>query len=126
NLYHDIVTAFTNRLSSGHYPAYINRLTRQVFRCCEWRLGVQAAWLSPAERIGELAPAPLLLLTGTRDSHATPDEARRLFERRRGPAELLLIEGAGHDDVCESGGLFYRHSILDFLQRRLFGVRSAA
>jgi pimeloyl-ACP methyl ester carboxylesterase len=123
SLYHDILTAFANRMQSGHYPPYFQRLTRGVIRQCERRVGVLAPVLTPADWIGTLAPAPLLLLTGAEDDHSTPAEAQRLFARRKGPGELLLVPGAGHEDVCEAGGAFYRERILEFLERNLFGSK---
>jgi alpha-beta hydrolase superfamily lysophospholipase len=120
-LYYDVVTAFQNRLAAGHYPSYFHRLTPGVIRRCERRVGVLSYQLSPASFIAELAPVPFLLLTGSEDRHSTPEEAERLFACRKGPAQLLLVPGAKHSDVCETGGEFYRRNVLDFLDRALFG-----
>jgi alpha-beta hydrolase superfamily lysophospholipase len=120
SLYHDILSAFSNRLQSGHYPSYFQQLVRGVIRQCERRLGEPAHLLTPADWIAALAPVPFLLLTGTEDEHATPAEAERLFARRSGPGELLLVPHAGHEDVCEVGGALYRERILEFLERCLF------
>jgi alpha-beta hydrolase superfamily lysophospholipase len=122
SLYHDVLTAFRNRLEAGLYPSYFQELTQGVIRLCEWRLGQPASRLTPADHVADLAPAPLLILTGADDHHATPDEAFRLYERRGGPAQLLLVPGAGHEDVCEAGGESYRLAILGFLDRSLFGA----
>ncbi len=122
SLYHDVVTAFRNRLTAGHYPSYFQRLTGGVIRQCERRVGVLARQLAPANFIAGLAPVPLLILTGSEDQHSTPDEAERLFARRNGPGELLLVPGAGHNDVCETGGELYQRQVLDFLERCLFGA----
>ncbi len=122
SLYHDVITAFHNRLADGHYPVYFQRLTQGVIRQCERRVHVVARQLAPANFIGGLGAVPLLLLTGTEDRHSTPDEAKRLFARRSGPGELVLVPGAGHSDVCERGGEFYRRQVLGFLERNLFGT----
>jgi uncharacterized protein len=119
SLYHDILSAFSNRLQSGHYPPYFERLTQGVIRHCERRIGEDAHVLTPAEWIAKLAPAPILLLTGANDDHATPAEAELLFARRRGPGELFLVPRAGHQDVCETGGPLYRQRVLAFLERSL-------
>src|SRR5205823_2959544 len=113
-------------LDAGHYPDYFQRLADRVVRECERRLNVRASWLTPAEHIGRLAPTPFLLLGGTEDRHATPDEAIRLHARRSGPGELLLVNGAGHEDVCEAGGELYRQAVLGFLDRCLFAAQDAA
>jgi alpha-beta hydrolase superfamily lysophospholipase len=120
SIYHDVVRAFDNRLSAGHYPDYFRALSHHVIRRCEARLRVRAEWLTPADRVADLAPVPFLLLTGAEDRHATPAEAEEVFARRRGPAELVLVPGADHEDVCEAGGDFNRRHVLEFLDRRLF------
>ncbi len=119
SLYHDIVTAFMNRLRLGQYPPFVRSLAGDILRQCERQVGAPAQRLTPADHIADFAPTPLLFVTGTADQHSTPDEAERLFARRRGPAELLLVPGADHHDVCETGGEAYRRHLLAFLGRHL-------
>jgi alpha-beta hydrolase superfamily lysophospholipase len=121
--YVDIGSAFANRLKNG-YPAWYQRLSRGVVWVSEKRLGMRLRDLVPALHIGDLAPAPVLLLTGTDDHHAPPAEAEELYDRCRGPREIWLVPGAGHRDVVETGGSLYRRRILDFLARR-FSIDSA-
>jgi alpha-beta hydrolase superfamily lysophospholipase len=116
--YVDVGTAFANRLRNG-YPAWYQRLSRGVVWMSEKRLGLRLSDLVPANHIGDLAPAPVLLLTGTEDHHAPPLEAKQLYDRCQGPRELWLVPGAGHRDVLETGGTVYQQRILDFLTRRL-------
>jgi alpha-beta hydrolase superfamily lysophospholipase len=126
SLYHDIGTAFRNRLQAGLYPPYFERLAAGVFRECERQLKVKASWLTPADHLAQLAPTPFLLLTGSADRHSTPEEAQRLLARREGPGELFLLSGAGHEDLVEAGGERYRQAVLGFLDRWLFGVTGVA
>ncbi len=121
--YVDIGSAFASRLKNG-YPAWYQRLSRGVVWVSEKRLGLRLRDLVPALHIGDLTPAPVLLLTGTDDPHAPPAEAQQLYDRCRGPREIWLVPGAGHRDVVETGASLYRHCILDFLARR-FSVDSA-
>ncbi len=114
--YPDIGSAFANRLRNG-YPRWYQRLSRGVAWVSERRLGVRLAQLVPAEHIGDLAPAPVLLLTGMEDVHATPSETQQLYQRCRGPREIWFVPGAGHRDVFQTGGLLYQQRILDFLAR---------
>src|SRR6266852_4541012 len=120
--YVDIGNAFSHRLKNG-YPTWYQRLSRGVIWVSERRLGLRLRELVPADHIGELAPAPVLLLTGMDDHLAPPTEARQLYERCRGPREIWLVPRAGHRDVVETGGSLYRHCILDFLARQ-FSVDS--
>ncbi len=121
--YVDIGSAFSNRLKNG-FPTWYKRLSRGVVWVSERRLGLRLRDLVPARHIGDLAPAPVLLLTGTQDHHAPPSEAQQLYDCCQGPREIWLVPGAGHRDVVETGGSLYRHCILDFLARR-FSVNSA-
>ena len=118
SLYPDIISAFASRVGAG-YPAWFRRLRRGVAWVTERRLGVRLAQLAPVEHVGTLHPAPVLILTGAEDSHATPADARRLYDRCRGPRELWLVPGAKHGDVCRTGGLPYQQRVLSFLDRWL-------
>jgi alpha-beta hydrolase superfamily lysophospholipase len=116
SLYRDIGSAFVSRIGTS-YPPWFRRLSRGVVWLTERRLGLRLAQLAPVAHVGDLAPAPVLLLTGSADPHATPADTQELFERCRGPRELWLVPRAGHLDVCETGGAAYRERILGFLNR---------
>jgi alpha-beta hydrolase superfamily lysophospholipase len=116
--YHDIASAFENRLRHG-YPPWYQRLSRGVIWVTERRLGLRLGQLSPADHIERLAPAPVLLLTGTEDRHATPQETVRLYERCREPKEIWMVPGATHKDVLEAGGPAYRQRVLSFLDNKM-------
>jgi len=116
SMYHNILTAFRSRLSAG-FPRWYGWLTRGLIWVSERRLGLRLEDVAPADHIGRLAPAPVLLITGTEDSHASPHDARRLYERCRGPRELVLVPGAGHTDLLEVAGPLYRERVLGFLER---------
>jgi alpha-beta hydrolase superfamily lysophospholipase len=122
SLYRDIQSAFTNRLRSS-YPPWFRRLGPGIVWMTERRIRVRMADVAPVEWIGHLAPAPVLLLTGTADPHAPPAEAEELLQRCRGPRELWLVPGAGHRDVFETAGNAYAERVLDFLERSLFRRR---
>ncbi len=118
SMYHDIRAAFTTRVSAV-FPRWYGWLSKAIIRLTELRLGVRLEDLTPADHIGRLAPAPVLLITGTEDTHASPDDARRLYERCRGPRELVLVPGAGHLDLLDVAGPAYREHVLGFLERCL-------
>jgi uncharacterized protein len=116
SMYHDIQSAFTTRISAG-FPRWYGWLSKGIIWLTERRLGVRLEDLTPADHIGRLAPAPVLLMTGTEDSHASPDDARRLHERCRGPREMVLVSGAGHTDLIDVAGTMYAERVLGFLER---------
>ncbi|MCC6235965.1 MAG: alpha/beta hydrolase [Dehalococcoidia bacterium] len=49
-----------------------------------------------AQRVGELAPTPLLLVHGLDDVRLSPDCSRLLYSLAGAPRELVLLEGATH------------------------------
>lgn len=118
SLYHDIASAFAQRIGN-HYPPWFKRLSQGVIWVTERRLGLRLEQLAPAEHIGDLAPTPVLLLTGNEDRHASPAETERLYQRCRGPRELWLVPRACHQDVFETGGPAYQERVLNFLGRWL-------
>jgi alpha-beta hydrolase superfamily lysophospholipase len=118
SLYHDLAGAFANRIGS-HYPPWFRRLSYGVIWLTERRLGMRLAQASPANYIGGFGSTPVLLVTGEDDPHATPADARRLFERCRGPRDLWLVPGARHGDVFEVGGAAYQDRLRRFLRPRL-------
>jgi alpha-beta hydrolase superfamily lysophospholipase len=118
SLYHDIHSAFSSRVGKS-YPAWFQRLSRGVQWMTERRLHLRMTRLAPAEHIGALAPAPVLIMTGAEDSDAPPEDARRLYERCRGPHELWVVPRASHLNVFQAGGTPYQERVLNFLERWL-------
>jgi pimeloyl-ACP methyl ester carboxylesterase len=118
SLYHDIASAFTSRLATM-YPFWCRPLVRGIIWVTERRLGVPLADAVPADHIGKLAPAPILLLTGSADHHAPPEDLQRLHARCQGPSDVWLASGAQHCDVLEVAGKAYEERVLEFLNRSL-------
>jgi alpha-beta hydrolase superfamily lysophospholipase len=118
SLYHDLRSAFSTRIGTN-YPAWFRRFSGGTVWVTERRLGVRLQQVAPAEHIAELAPAPVLLVTGAEDCHAPPEDACRLFERCQEPRELWVVPDAGHGDVYEKGGPLYQQRVLGFLKRWL-------
>ncbi len=58
---------------------------------------------------------PVLVLHGTRDRLVPLEMGRRVAAAVPGPVELVLIEGAGHNDTYGTGGVAYRDKVWEFL-----------
>jgi fermentation-respiration switch protein FrsA (DUF1100 family) len=82
------------------------------------RLGFDPHVLRPAERIASLR-APLIIVPGDEDRHATLNEAKLLYARARDPKELWTIAGAKHVDFHRYAPAVYERRILEFLAPRL-------
>ncbi len=118
SLYHDLDSAFRHRVG-GVYPDWFRHFRRGIIWVTERRLGTRLHEVAPVAHLGELAPRPVLFVTGSDDPYAPPDEVRRLYERCHEPRALHIIPGAGHADVCEKGGREYQDLVLEFLRRHL-------
>lgn len=57
---------------------------------------------------------PVLVVHGSRDELIPAEQGRRLFDAARGPKQLKIIEGAGHNDLSAVGGGEYFDSLADF------------
>lgn len=62
-------------------------------------------------RVAEVSPvraasaisAPVLLIHGEADRNTRPAHSSRIFEALRGPKTLIVVPGAGHNDVLNGG-----------------------
>jgi fermentation-respiration switch protein FrsA (DUF1100 family) len=59
---------------------------------------------------------PVLVFHGTADRLVPPAMGRRVAAAAPGPSELVLIEGAGHNDTYEFGGRAYRDKLWEFIK----------
>ena len=82
------------------------------------RLGVSPDSLRPVNAVARIE-APTLVMGGTRDRHAQPDEARALYAAAPEPKALWLVEGAAHQDLYRYDRDAYRQLVLGFLNRHL-------
>lgn len=62
------------------------------------RAGFPVSAVSPAAEAVRLT-VPVLLVHGERDRETRPEHSERIYARLRGPRRLLLVPGAGHNDV---------------------------
>ncbi len=68
----------------------------RAFVIAESRGGFRADAVSPVEAARRIR-VPVLLVHGARDVNTPPDHSRRVLAALHGPKELLLVEGAGHN-----------------------------
>jgi fermentation-respiration switch protein FrsA (DUF1100 family) len=59
---------------------------------------------------------PVLVFHGTADRLVPPEMGRRVAAAAPGPSELVLIEGAGHNDTYDLGGRAYRDKLWAFIK----------
>jgi pimeloyl-ACP methyl ester carboxylesterase len=76
-------------------------------------------FLSLERAIGRIAPRPLLMIHGGRDSYIRPALARRFYELAREPRELWVVEGARHNACLETAADQYRERVREFFRKNL-------
>jgi len=59
---------------------------------------------------------PVLVAHGDRDEMIPVSQARKLFDAANEPKRLLIIEGAGHNDLSNVGGEKYIDSLAEFVR----------
>jgi fermentation-respiration switch protein FrsA (DUF1100 family) len=91
----------------------------------ETRLGVSPEGVAPVRGIRNIE-APLLLIAGEGDRHATIEQSRNLFGAAPEPKELWVVPGAMHQDFHRLVPQEYERRVLDFLSRTLSGAAHQA
>jgi outer membrane receptor protein involved in Fe transport len=71
------------------------------------------------DAIHRLAPRPLFMIHGEKDSYIKPSMARALFERAREPKEFWVVEAAKHNQAIEVAPEEYRRRVLEFFDAYL-------
>jgi alpha-beta hydrolase superfamily lysophospholipase len=125
SVYHDLDRAFSHRIGSA-YPAWFRHFRPGVIWLTERRLGTRLHQVAPIAHVARLAPRPVLLLTGSADSLAPPDEVQAFVAQIPGSGQFHLIPGADHGQVYEVAGAAYRDLLLAFLDRHLRQSRRSA
>jgi alpha-beta hydrolase superfamily lysophospholipase len=115
-IYAEIELAFRRRIGR-FYPKWFGRLYPGIIWVTRRRLKVSLDELCPVDAVRALSGIALLLVTGTEDYLAPPEDARRLAEAVESPVEMLLVPGAAHNDVAETGGEAYSDTLLRFFDQ---------
>jgi pimeloyl-ACP methyl ester carboxylesterase len=83
------------------------------------KLGVDLARTSPVRFIGALAPRPVLLIRGSKDTTVPERWMLPLLAAAGEPKELWRVEGAGHGGYYEAEGDAYTARLVAFFDRAL-------
>jgi uncharacterized protein len=84
----------------------------------EPRLGFDPDWLAPARAIAKVR-APLLLIAGDVDRHASLAEMKAIYANAHEPKELWIIPGANHTDFHRFAPEEYERRVLGLFTMRL-------
>lgn len=75
--------------------------------------------IAPHRYIHRIAPRPLLLMHGTRDSLIAPEHARHNFAAAREPKQLHWMQGADHCGGLWTEGAAYEKRVVAFFKKNL-------
>jgi uncharacterized protein len=75
--------------------------------------------ISPCDHIAAIPPSvPVVIITGSADRHATLDDVKAVAGRVRSGAQLVVVEGATHEDLDRRDRQLYRASLIKLLRSR--------
>ena len=86
------------------------------------RLGISPAQLRPINALSALR-SPILFISGSKDRHTTPTEAKRMFDATAEPKELWVVDGAAHVDLHAFTPQAYEAKVGAFLAKYLHTPR---
>lgn len=84
-----------------------------------WRAGYHFSQVEPIREIGRIAPRPILLIHGLKDSMVDPHDATLLFEAANEPKEVWLIPDADHCGSYFSDRSAYATKVVTFFDKHL-------
>ncbi len=117
SLHPTIEEAVENRLKL-HFGEIGPLLLPLLLSQLSFYLDIPISQLNPITQIANLN-SPLLLISGTHDTHTTLPETERLFIAAREPKEIWVIPGAGHFNMHTYAGRVYEQRITAFLHHHL-------
>jgi fermentation-respiration switch protein FrsA (DUF1100 family) len=89
------------------------------------RAGYRFREVEPLRDVPQIAPRPLLLIHGLKDSTISPQDSQRLFAAAREPRQLWLVEGVEHCGAYFQDRGQYCQRIAEFFAASLAGDEPA-
>jgi dipeptidyl aminopeptidase/acylaminoacyl peptidase len=77
--------------------------------------GVDVDAVRPIDHIHEIAPRPVLFITGTNDQDTPPPVMQRMFDAAGSPKSLWIVEGAEHGTYAKTAPAEYEKRVVAFL-----------
>lgn len=67
------------------------------------------------EEYADQIEVPTLVLSGSRDERAAPEQVRRVYDRFRGPKRLVMFKHAGHEPLLKTDSPLWAREVIVFL-----------
>ncbi len=117
--YADLADLVAYRVRAGIPLPPMRPLARASVRLGELLASFRTREVRPADWVGHLAPRPLLLIYGERDSFVPPHQREEMFRRAGQPKEMWVAPGSDHAMARWDHPHEYRKRVLSFLARAL-------
>ena len=111
-----LVTRFDNWFRLPSFPFSV-----VVPLAIRFHLGLTPADLAPIKAIGQIAPTPVLIIHGERDSGIPAADAVALYQAAGEPKELWILPGVGHAAAWGAEREEYERRVLGFFRQYLGG-----
>lgn len=102
---------------AGHMPFF--PLGNLILYIIKVRTGAYFSEIRPLKNMRNLGNIPLFFIHGTKDRTVPVWDAVRMHSGSYGPAELMLVQGAGHNDTYTSQKDVYEKKITNFFKTHL-------
>lgn len=118
-------SAFATHKSAVEYA--VNRTLHVPFVLFDWltdlflwlRAGYHFHQVEPLREIARIAPRPILIIHGLKDTLVNPHDATLLYEAAGEPKELWLLPGVEHCGAYFDDRTAYTTRVIDFLDANL-------
>jgi len=111
-------------LIEGNFREYLGRLPffpfgSLVLYIIKVRTGAYVEDVRPLKHLHTLQDIPLLFIHGTKDRTVPVWDAMRMHASTSGPAELMIVQGAGHKGTYVDGTERYSRKVISFFKTHL-------
>ncbi len=114
--YRDLRSAVRNR-TEAYLPLVLDRVAYAGLICVSPLVLPEIDQIAPIDSIGAIPESvPVLLLAGSADKRARPQEERDLFDRVASHGRLVFFDGAGHESLLASDPVLYREAVEQLLK----------
>lgn len=90
-----------------------------------WRAGYRSNQVEPLRDIGRIAPRPVMIIHGLKDTVVKPSDALHLYEAAKEPKELWLLPGIDHCGAYFDDRIVYTTRVISFFDLHLKQPRSS-
>jgi putative drug exporter of the RND superfamily len=112
---------------SAHFPAWTLRVLYWLTDHILWmRAGYHLHQVEPVRDIKLIAPRPVLLIHGLKDTIVSPGDAQLLYQAAEKPKALWLVPETEHIKAYFSDSAAYVTRVTDFFARHLKGSKQEA